>query len=295
MAITPLPTPPDRSAPSTFSALADAFIAALPNFVTEANALAIAMNLNATTATSTTSLAIGVGSKSLTVDTAKSYQPGMSVKIARTASPSNWMHGDVTSYDTGTGALVVNVLDILGSGTFTDWTITFSAPNLPFATTTEVKAQTEAGKTISPLTLAALVPALGAANLKQFMNAAGTAPEWANGIKIGQFTRDVNGADGDVSYTSVGFKPSNIIFLAILSGYPMSSMGFDDASSHLSIYTNNSANWAASAGVSIVIIKGTGQQHIGLVKSMDTDGFTITWANTGANTGTANMFYMAFR
>ncbi|MDD4390201.1 MAG: hypothetical protein PHW03_05295 [Eubacteriales bacterium] len=38
------------------------------------------------------------------------------------------MHGDVTSYDSGTGALVVNVLDVLGSGTYTDWTITFSAP-----------------------------------------------------------------------------------------------------------------------------------------------------------------------
>jgi len=38
------------------------------------------------------------------------------------------MHGDVTTYNAGTGALVVNVTRILGSGTFTDWTITFSAP-----------------------------------------------------------------------------------------------------------------------------------------------------------------------
>jgi hypothetical protein len=48
MAITPLPTPPSRNDPSTFSALADAFLGALPAFATEANALATATNLNET-------------------------------------------------------------------------------------------------------------------------------------------------------------------------------------------------------------------------------------------------------
>lgn len=42
-AITPLPTPPSTSSPSTFDTLADAFIAALPTFVTEANALAASL------------------------------------------------------------------------------------------------------------------------------------------------------------------------------------------------------------------------------------------------------------
>jgi len=134
MAITNLPTPPSRSSPSDFSTKADAFIAALPVFVTEANEQAAALDLNDTTTTSTTSLAIGVGSKTLIVEASKSFQPGMSVKIARTSSPSNWMHGDVTTYSGTT--LVVNVTTVLGSGgPFTDWTITFSAPvNTPTAT-----------------------------------------------------------------------------------------------------------------------------------------------------------------
>jgi len=126
MTITALPTPPSRSAPSTFSPRMDALLAALPAFVSEANALAVALNLASTTATSTTSLAIGTGSKSLTVDTAKSYQVGMSVKIAYDST--NWMHGEVTSYDSGTGALVVNVTAISGSGTYSDWTVTLSGP-----------------------------------------------------------------------------------------------------------------------------------------------------------------------
>jgi len=128
-AITPLPTPaPTRTDPATFSARADSLVAALPTMVTEMNATAEAMNLNDTSSTSTASLLISVASKSLTVAAAKSYLPGMSVKIARTSSPSNWMHGDVTSYNSTTGALVVNVTSILGSGTYTDWTVTFSAP-----------------------------------------------------------------------------------------------------------------------------------------------------------------------
>jgi len=134
MPITALPPAPSRADPTNFSDEGDALLGALAQFVTEVNAVAVALDLNDTTSTSVTSLAISIASKSLTVDTAKSYQPGMSVKIARTSSPSNWMHGDVTSYDTGTGALVVNVLDILGSGTYTDWTITFSAPTLAFDT-----------------------------------------------------------------------------------------------------------------------------------------------------------------
>lgn len=129
MAITPLPPVPLRSDTSAnFVTKADAFLGALNVFATETNAVGLALTLVATNATSTTSLTVGAGSKSLTVETAKSYVPGMSVKIASTASPSNWMLGDVTSYTTGTGALVVNVTDASGSGTFTAWTTSQSSP-----------------------------------------------------------------------------------------------------------------------------------------------------------------------
>jgi hypothetical protein len=128
MAITPLPAAPSRSAPSDFSVKADAFIAALPVFVTEANAVALAMNLNALSATSTTSLTIGLGNKSLTVDASKSFLPGQSVSIAYTTTPTTWMHGIVVSYNSGTGALVVSVDYCVGSGTQAEWTITYSSP-----------------------------------------------------------------------------------------------------------------------------------------------------------------------
>jgi hypothetical protein len=87
-----------------------------------------AINAPGTSATSTTSLAIGTGSKTLIIQTAKSIVVGMSVKIASTASPTNWMHGDVTAYVSGTGSLTVNVTTINGSGTLAAWTVSLSGP-----------------------------------------------------------------------------------------------------------------------------------------------------------------------
>lgn len=119
---------PQRNDRATFSGRVDAFITwLLGTFFPELQAVVAAFNFNATNSTSTTSLTIGTGSnKTLTVQTGKSYVEGMTVKIANTASPTNWMLGDVISYDSGTGALVVYPRTSNGSGTFSAWTISQS-------------------------------------------------------------------------------------------------------------------------------------------------------------------------
>jgi hypothetical protein len=57
MAITPLPTPPSRNDPTNFSTRADAFLGALPDFATEANALAVDVNADAVAAAASASTA----------------------------------------------------------------------------------------------------------------------------------------------------------------------------------------------------------------------------------------------
>ena len=91
-----------------------------------------AINAPGTNATSTTSAAIGAGSKTLTVQTGKLFVPGQPVMIARTSAPSTaWMAGNVTAYNSGTGALTVDVVWTNGTGTFSDWTVSLAGPALP--------------------------------------------------------------------------------------------------------------------------------------------------------------------
>ena len=73
--------------------------------------------------TSTTSLLIGTGAKTLTISTGKSYTIGQFVTIASTPSPANFMYGQITAYNSGTGVLTVNVTSIGGTGTFAAWSI----------------------------------------------------------------------------------------------------------------------------------------------------------------------------
>ena len=71
--------------------------------------------------TSSTSNAVSNGAKTFTVSTGLSYTTQQDVTIAHDAT--HHMHAVVTSYDSGTGVLVVDVQQHTGTGTFTSWTI----------------------------------------------------------------------------------------------------------------------------------------------------------------------------
>lgn len=74
--------------------------------------------------TSTTSNAIS-GGTTWTLPTGLAIAAGDAIILRRTADAFNQrITGYVTSYNSGTGVLVVNVISRGGSGTFTDWTIT---------------------------------------------------------------------------------------------------------------------------------------------------------------------------
>lgn len=140
--------------------------------------------------------------------------------------------------------------------------------------------------------------AKGAANLKMFMNAGATAPEWANGFKYGATSIDTATATGTQAITGVGFKPSTLIFLANVSGTPQASIGFDDGTNAgcITNYHAGSADtWDRSISRSIILTQGAGNIYDGVISALGADGFTISWTKTGAKTGTANIFYIAIR
>lgn len=123
---------------STLVAAASASAAAAEAFANAANVSATnaAASASSLTGTSTSSVAIGTGSKSFTTQTGKNFYVGQFISVSSNATPTNYMFGQVTSYNTLTGALVVNVTDTGGTGTAADWNISVSGIKGPAGTVT---------------------------------------------------------------------------------------------------------------------------------------------------------------
>ena len=123
MAITAPPSIPLITDPSTFSTRAQDWVVwQAEQLYPELTSVSLVLGLSLS-GTSVTSNTVGIGSKSFTVETGKGFAAGQSIVIARTSAPTNRMFCVVTSYNSGTGALVVTSQAIEGSGTFTDWSI----------------------------------------------------------------------------------------------------------------------------------------------------------------------------
>ena len=146
--------------------------------------------------------------------------------------------------------------------------------------------------------------AKGAANTKLFMNAAGTAPEWASGATIKVHARAMTAASGDVSYTGYGFKPSVLFLLAGKGSTKIWSIGIA---------------CTTAGGIGTIVLAGQGginadqiyntsgylctlwesdvKYQLATVKSMDADGFTLTWTRSGTEPATldANLLFLALR
>jgi hypothetical protein len=141
--------------------------------------------------------------------------------------------------------------------------------------------------------------AKGSANTHLVMNAAGTTPEYAVPYKIGMFTRAMDAAGADVAYTGVGFKPSVVIFLASLAG-KSTGVGFDSSVARYMAFAHlNGATPSHdySSSVAIMALEDGSKLQGGAIKTMDADGFTITWTKGSTPTGGVNatIIYLALR
>ncbi|CAN0407070.1 unnamed protein product, partial [Ectocarpus sp. 13 AM-2016] len=73
--------------------------------------------------TSATSNAVGLGSKVLTTADVRSFAVGGWVIVAQATNADNFMIGQVSAWDSGTQQLTVNVTNIGGTGTISNWNI----------------------------------------------------------------------------------------------------------------------------------------------------------------------------
>jgi len=121
--------------------------------------------------------------------------------------------------------------------------------------------------------------------------------------KTGSFTRNLSfAADGNVSYTGVGFKPTHINFWLGAGNGTNSSFGFGATDSSkagvFSAFSNNGQVGFNSAAA-VVVFNGGSDTTIydsAVLASYDADGFTLTWTKLGSPGGsTITVNYIAFK
>jgi hypothetical protein len=122
----------------------------------------------------------------------------------------------------------------------------------------------------------------------------GTISSVNTGIKIGVLVKDTADVSGDTGYTGIGFKPSRVQFIATVDSTPQTSSGMDDKTTQMCITNHPTVNWVIDATHSMALYQTAAIYYMGLVKSFDADGFTITWAKTGAKVGYATIMYTAY-
>ena len=133
------------------------------------------------------------------------------------------------------------------------------------------------------------------------MNSGATAPEWVNGStnvsKLQSHTRDMTAASGDVAYTSYGFQPSAIIIFACVAANRLElSFGFgdDDLGEMCIAQEGTGGAFGAQTAQIVYLYEAAGKSQGAVLKTLDADGFTLTWTKTGTTSaGTANLIVLA--
>ncbi len=126
-------------------------------------------------------------------------------------------------------------------------------------------------------------PASPAGEVLTFATSA-TAPSWvapATGgttYFLGSLSRAGNGAAGSVSYTGVGFEPDIVMFLSAQDGVTGMTVGWSDATTDHGLTINNTTPHFTAQRGHQVDQPTNGEQYCN-VTSMDSDGFTVAWAN----------------
>ena len=114
--------------------------------------------------------------------------------------------------------------------------------------------------------------------------------------KVITATRDMSAISGDVSYTGVGFTPTAIIaFSAINASIQYSIGAVDSGKTEMNIGNGNATSNMYVDSTNLVSIWQGGGNQAGLLKTFDSDGFTLTWTKYLSPTGTLTMYFLCLR
>jgi hypothetical protein len=115
---------------------------------------------------------------------------------------------------------------------------------------------------------------------------------------IGSFSRDMASGAGTTVITSLGFAPSSVSLTlgSTTSLANIASWGLDNGSQRYAIYNSGQSVTDTYAMINVfsIYVRTSTEIYTGTCV-MDTDGFTVTWAQSGASVGNLRIVYSAFK
>ena len=115
--------------------------------------------------------------------------------------------------------------------------------------------------------------------------------------KVIRESRDMTSATGDVSYTGYGFAPSALICFANLDDFNLGlSWGVcDEDATEFGFCWTPTPNWNSVSRIAY-LHEDAGKIQSAVVKTLDADGFTLTWAKDGTpSAGNVFLHFLALR
>ena len=223
-----------------------------------------------TQATSVTSMSIGTGSKPFTLQqTGKNFVVGQWVTISRTSDPANtYMVGAITSFTSGTGAIVVNVVTSNGTGSFSGWSVTQGSPVYKYGLTSlgSLNMDIDRGTTVAPTV----------DDISTYLRSGTTATVATYPSAVGKGIDCYGTATGGVSTSYAG---------DIAHDGASTLVATTAVSNSVSVSTDGGATWAATAvgltGCNIVAVVRVGSRFI--VAGHSTNTLKLSYSTNGTS------------
>jgi lysophospholipase L1-like esterase len=250
---TPLPSKQDLE---NFDERMETFMQELPGFGSGMNGLrAEILNLFQNfgfASTSTTENTVDTsGPKTFIVQPDLTFAAGQFVIAASTASPINYIVGQVSSYDVETGELVISADKSAGAGTFADWSLSLT---LSVAESAFISAEAERAETAASISI-------DAREIYQ-----STADALSNGVKtVAIMASGSGGIDGQYTVPVIGSTGSNGKLVVVISGNVLTEA-----------YVQSSGkNYTGALSADIDSVAGTSGAIVSLTSApnRDVDGF----------------------
>jgi len=106
-------------------------------------------------------------------------------------------------------------------------------------------------------------------------------PADTTALKMKLESRALDAASGDVAYTGYGFTPSALLIVGYAALYDHSSIGSaEPALTECCLWLDDTP---AGEGAAILGQWGIGNGQSCVLKTFDTDGFTLTWTKIGTS------------